>query len=408
MHTVTPEQLATRLSALPARPRVVASGNFATPLTALAVLDQAVPEYTLFVLNAQTAMPDRDGVVLETCFVGPGMRGSPRLRYVPSRLSLTPVLFESALAPDVVLLHTTPPAGGTVSLGVEVDILPAAVEAVRRRGGLVVAQANRHMPYTPGDGVLDVEDIDLLIEVDGPLPSPGPRVHDETAHAIGTSVAGLVSDGATLQTGIGAVPDAVLASLVARRHLRMWTETFSDGVLALERAGAFDRDHPLHTSFVFGSPELYEWLDGNERVLMIRTQRINNPRRIAANRLMTSINAALQVDLYDQANASRVRGRPYSGLGGQPDFVVGALHAPGGQAIIALPSWHARAEVSTIVPLLDAPATSFQHSSVVTDQGVARMFGRSQREQATELIENAAHPEAREGLREYAVGAGLI
>ncbi len=141
---------------------------------------------------------------------------------------------------------------------------------------------------------------------------------------------------------------------------------------------------------------------------MTRTETVNDPARIAAQPLMTSINTALQVDLYAQANASYVHDRIYSGIGGQTDFVVGALHSRGGQAIIALPSWHAKSGTSTIVPRLCTPATSFQHTAIVTDQGRADLLGHSQRTQARHLIEHAARPEARDGLREAASALGLI
>ncbi len=174
MRLVTTGSLAASLASLPAAsPRVVASGNFATPRVLIDVLDTSLASYRLFMLNAQGVLPDREGVVLETPFVGPAMRGRPGLDYLPARLSLVPLLFATMRAPDVVLLHTSTPRGGTVSLGVEVNILPAAIEAVRARGGLVVAQMNPQMPYTYGDGQLDVDQIDLAIEVDEPLTLAG-------------------------------------------------------------------------------------------------------------------------------------------------------------------------------------------------------------------------------------------
>lgn len=414
MRLLTPDALAAALSALPSSgprgPRVVVSGNAAVPWQLLAVVDRALPAYRLFVLNAPAAVPDRDGVVLETPFVGAGMRDSPRLEYVPARLSLVPLLFSTTRPPDVVVLHTSAPRHGTVSMGIEVDVLPAAVEAVRARGGLVVAQVNPRMPYTYGDGVLALEEVDLAVEVDEPVPSPAARPSDPTSAEIGARVAGLVHHGATLQLGIGGVPDAVLSSLVDRRGLTVWTEMISDGVLGLDRAGALDVRAPVTTSFLFGSPELYAWADGNPRLRVLRTETTNDPAMIAKQPKMTSINTALQVDLFAQANASRRPGTPgrvYSGFGGQTDFIVGALHARGGQAVIALPSVHPRAGVSTIVPLLDAPATSFQHSHVVTEQGDARVWGGDQGEQARELVEHAAHPSVRDELRDAGRALGL-
>ncbi|WP_435158708.1 acetyl-CoA hydrolase/transferase family protein [Amycolatopsis sacchari] len=400
MRTISDSQLAAALSRLPGVPRVVAAGNFATPARALALLDGALAEYRLFMLNAQHGVPDRPGVTLETPFVGPGMRGKPGLRYFPSRLSLVPPLLKQTLPPDVVLLHTSVPRDGTVSLGMEVNILPAAVEAARARGGLVVAQVNRQMPYTNGDAVLTLDEIDYAIEVDEPLPNPVPRPPNEVSQTIGARVAELVPEGATLQLGIGAVPDATLAALTARRGLKIWSEMFSDGVLGLDKAGALDEEVPLTASFVFGSAELYDWVDRNPRVRMLRTEKTNDPGLIARQPALVSVNSALQVDLYAQANAGRVHGVIYTGFGGQTDFVVGALHSPGGRAVIALPSWHPKADVSTVVPRLAGPVTSFQHSFIVSEQGTATIWGRDAASQAQEIVDNVAHPDAREELRE--------
>ncbi|MDE2409749.1 MAG: hypothetical protein KGL72_05525, partial [Actinomycetales bacterium] len=154
---------------MPANPRVVASGNFAAPTVLLQVIDQAVPQFRLHMLNAQPGIPDREGVQYESSFIGAGMRRHPRLTYIPSRLSLVPVLFRDHFMPDVVLLHTSARRDDTVSLGTEVNILPAAIEAARRNGGLVIAQANPQMPYTFGDAQLYETEIDYLVEVDQPL-----------------------------------------------------------------------------------------------------------------------------------------------------------------------------------------------------------------------------------------------
>ncbi|HEX5511576.1 MAG TPA: acetyl-CoA hydrolase/transferase C-terminal domain-containing protein [Actinomycetales bacterium] len=405
--TADVDALAPLLRRVPHPPRVVVSGNYATPWTVLKALDAELPEYRLFALNAQPGIPDREGVVPETAFVGPGMRRHPRLSYVPSRLSLVPRLFATTLPPDVVVIHTSLPRDGAVSLGTEVNILPAAVEAARSRGGLVIAQMNRNMPWTFGDAVLPVSVLDAAVEVDEPLAVHLSSPPDDTALQIGARVAARVVDGATLQTGIGAVPDATLTGLTGRRGLRIWTEMFSDGVLALEAAGALDVDVPLTTSFVFGSQDLYDWLDGNARVRVMRTEHTNAPSRIAANHAMTSVNTALQVDLFGQANASRIGARIFSGFGGQTDFIVGAMQSEGGQALMALRSWHPKADCSTIVPLVDEPVTSFQHTAVVTENGTAEIWGHDEREQARQLIDNAAHPSVREELWEEAVALGL-
>ncbi|HVQ17560.1 MAG TPA: acetyl-CoA hydrolase/transferase C-terminal domain-containing protein [Actinomycetes bacterium] len=390
-----------------ANPRIVVGGNHGTPSSMLDAIDEAVPEYRLWVLNAQPGVPDRAGVVLETCFVGPGMRHSPRLRYVPSRLSLVPVLLRSTLVPDVVVVQTSLAHEGSLSLGIEVNVLPAAIEQCRSRGGVVVAQSNSFMPYIYGDGELPLETFDYVVQVDQPLPEVATMDVDETSHAIGTRVAALVADGSTVQLGIGAVPDAALSGMTTRRGLKIWSEMFSDGVLALDQQGALDVAEPLVASFVFGSAALYDWVDRNERVRLLRTETTNNPANIAARPQMVSVNSALQVDLFGQANASRINERIYSGFGGQTDFIVGALHSSGGRAVIAMKSWHPKADCSTIVPLIDEPVTSFQHSAVVTENGTADIWGYSQQEQAAHLIEQAAHPAVREELWEEAAELGL-
>jgi acyl-CoA hydrolase len=389
-------------------PRVVASGNFASPHHLLTLWDRAVERYRLFILNAQHPLPNRAGVTYETPFVGPGMRlGGARLDYLPMRLSLVPQLFGRGRPPDVVLLHTSTPHAGKLSLGIEVNILLAAIERTRARGGLVIAQLNSYMPYTLGDGEIDTDLIDFAIESDQELPSPPVHPPNPVAVAIGGNVAALVEDGATLQAGIGTIPDAVLARLSARNGLGVWSEMISDGILILERQGAMDRSRPIVASFLFGSAELYRWADHNPRLRMMRTETTNDPAMIARQPAMTSINTALQVDLFAQANAAEVDGHIYSGFGGQTDFIVGALHARAGHAVIALPSWHTKSNSSTVIPTLTGPATSFQHSALVTEHGTAMIFGRSQRAQARLIIDHVAHPSARPDLHQAASELGL-
>lgn len=408
MRKIGIEQLKHLLQQLPQNPRVVASGNFATPHTLLTVLDEAVETFTLHMLNAQPGIPDRAGVHYETAFVGPGMRNHERLNYVPCRLSMVPILFRDHFVPNIVLLNTSTKRHDTVSLGTEVNILPAAIEAARAHGGLVIAQLNEQMPYTYGDAQIYENEIDYYIEVDEPLAEKTEIKSTDVASAIGDRIASYIDDGSTLQLGIGAIPDSVISNLQSRKNLRIFTEMFSDGVLGLHKEGALDPEIPITASFVFGSQELYEWLNLNRQVQMLRTEKTNNPGVIEKQAKMTSINAALQVDLFDQANASYVRGRIYSGFGGSTDFIVGALHSRGGKSFMALPSWHEKANVSTIVSHLGEHITSFQHSYVVTENGVADCFGHSEKEQAKNLIERAAHPSARDELREAAGKLGLL
>jgi acyl-CoA hydrolase len=258
------------------------------------------------------------------------------------------------------------------------------------------------MPYTYGDAQIYETEIDFLIEVDEQLTTIEPGPLDDVSKQIGERIATRINDGSTLQLGIGAVPDAVVQSLHQKKGFRIWTEMFSDGVLGLHKSGSLDDDVPLTASFIFGSRQLYDWLDKNKRVRIMRTEVTNNPGNIERQPQMASVNAALQVDLFDQANASRMKGKIYSGFGGSTDFIVGALHSRGGQAFIALPSWHPKANVSTIVPKLDEPVTNFQHSVVATEQGIADVFGHTQAEQARNIIKQAAHPDAREHLTQAA------
>jgi acyl-CoA hydrolase len=408
MRVINAEQLKSVLAHLPENPRIIASGNFAAPHTLLAAADQTLEKFTLHMLNAQTGIPDREGITYESAFIGHGMRRHPRLKYIPSRLSLLPVVIRDFARPDAVFIHTSERRHDTVSLGTEVNILPAAIETARAHGGIVIAQANKQMPYTYGDAQIYETEIDYLVEVDEPLEEKAETSFAAESLEIGARIAALIEDGSTLQLGIGAIPDSVLSSLKERKGLRIWTEMFSDGVFELHKMGVLDPDVLLTASFIFGSNELYEWLHLNRRVQMLRTERTNDPSNIAKQAKMQSINAALQIDLFDQANASHVRGEIYSGFGGSTDFIVGSLHSRGGRSFMALPSWHPKAQVSTIVPRLTENITSFQHSFVVTEQGAAACFGLSQSEQASNLIDKAAHPTARNELREEAKRLKLI
>ena len=408
MRTVTEEELGRLFAALPPDPRVVAGGNGATPRHVLGVLDAQVPAYRLFMLNAHPGVPTRPGVVHETPFVGPGMRRSPTLSYLPARLSLVPTLFAVATPPDVVCVTVAPAVDGQLSLGTEVNVLPAAIEACRARGGLVVAQVNRKMPWTYGDASARPDGRGRLPRGRGcprravDAPSPTTR---RAGSASGWRRGSATAPPCSWASGWCRTPPCPGSrSDAGSRCGRRCSPTACSTSTGPARS---TRTRVLTASFLFGSAALYAWLHRNPRVRMMRTETTNAPALIAANRAMTSINTALQVDLFGQANASRIDARIHSGFGGQTDFIVGALHSAGGQAMMALRSWHPKADVSTIVPLLDEPVTSFQHTAVVTEQGVAEIFGHDERSQAAQLIENAAHPRVREELWEEAFALGL-
>jgi acyl-CoA hydrolase len=388
--------------------RVVASGNAAVPWELLGVLDDSVERYELFMLNAPRGIPTRPGVTHVTPFVGPGMRHGS-VSYLPARLSHVPTLLAARFVPDVVLVSVSEPVAGRWSLGAEVNILPAAMSVCRAAGGLVLAESRADVPFTYGDGELDVHDLDGVVVATPREPHlhPAPIASSPAIDRIGELVAARVGSGATLQLGIGAIPDSVVPRLTGRQNLGVWSEMVSDGILHLDDAGALDADRQVVASFAVGGPALMSWLHTNAKVRMLRTETVNDPGRIAAQPAMTSINTALSVDLFDQANGSHIGSRVHSGFGGQCDFVVGAMDSPGGQALMALRSWHPRADLSTIVGLLEGPVTSFQHTAVITENGTADIMGWDTRAQARHLIEQAAHPSVRTDLWEDARELGL-
>lgn len=409
------------LHALADNPRVVTPGSAATPREALRLIDEQLDRWTLFCVNAPLGVPTRAEVTHETIFVGPGHRHAEHVEFLPGRLSNTPDLLRTTRTPDLVVLHTTTPRNGQVSMGIEVQIMPAAVEAARAHGGTVVAVMNPRMPFVAGDGVMSTDEIDYGIEIDAPLVTVDKASLDDASMTIGDTIAARMGEGATIQAGIGAIPDAVLSclqrpqvdshpgllSVTTRRHLGVWTELIGDGVREVDDAGVLDPNRPIVGTFLIGGDELYEWAGRQSRLQLLRCERTNDPGTIARQPAMTSVNTAMQVDLFGQVNASRIGTRIFSGTGGATDFLVGALHSPGGQALVAMRSWHLKAGVSTIVGKLDAPVTSVQPTAVVTEQGVAELFGCSEREQARHLIEKAAHPQARSQLRQAAVRYGL-
>ncbi|WP_455130506.1 acetyl-CoA hydrolase/transferase family protein [Propionibacterium acidifaciens] len=404
---IRPEGLGAVTDGLPDEPRLVAPGGFSTPLELLALLDARLDRWALFCVNAPAGIPSHEGVTHETIFLGPAMRASGRSRYFPMRLSLSTRLFRTTCPPDVVVLHTTAPRGGRVSMGIEVQVMLGALEAVRARDGIVVAQVNPRMPFVHGDGVLSVDDIDYGVEIDHPMITIPEPVPDEASLRLGELIAARVEDGSSIQAGIGAVPDAVLGCLHPRRGLRFWSELVSDGAMLLDRAGALDPDEPLIGTFMLGTQEFYDWVDDNPRVRLRRCEVTNDPAIISTLPKVVSVNTAMQVDLFAQTNATRRGDRIYSGTGGSTDFLVGALHSPGGEAIIALRSRHPKAGVSTVVPKIASPVTSHQMSAIATENGIAQVFGNDEDEQARQIIEHAAHPDARDELREAGGAMGL-
>ena len=348
-----------------------------------------------------------DSFRVNAFFVGGNVRravNAGRGDYIPVFLSEIPALFLKGVLPlDVALLHVSPPdVHGFCSLGVSVDIARAAAASAK----LVIAQVNPKMPRTLGDALLHIDDIDLMVDVDLPLPEVQPPDLTEIDRAIGRNVADLIDDGATLQMGIGSIPNAVLSSLGSHKDLGVHTEMFSDGLIDLVEKGIVNGrkklKHPgkIVAGFVMGTKRLYDFVHDNPQVLMLDIAYVNDTAVIRRNPKVTAINSAIEVDLTGQVCADSIGTLLYSGVGGQMDFIRGASLSEGGKPIIALPSQTARG-VSKIVPFLKQGAgvvTTRAHVHyIVTEYGVANLYGRNLKQRAQALIE-IAHPDHRERL----------
>lgn len=348
-----------------------------------------------------------DAFFVNALFVAGNLRDAVsegRADYTPVFLSEIPALFRQHVMPiDVALVHVSPPdRHGFCSLGVSVDVALAAVESATR----VVAQVNPRMPRTHGDGILHVSHLHAMVEVDEPIPEPTPAARGPVEDAIGRHVAALVDDGATLQMGIGAIPDAVLASLRHHRGLGVHTEMFTDGLIDLIEAGVVTgehkRTHPrkVVSGFAMGSRRLYDFIDDNPLFVFLDIAYVNDAAVIRRNPRVTAVNSAIEVDLTGQVCADSIGTYQYSGVGGQMDFVRGAALSEGGKPIIALPSTTKKG-LTRIVPTLKPGAgvvTTRAHVHyVVTEYGVANLHGMNLRQRAHALI-GIAHPDQREAL----------
>jgi acyl-CoA hydrolase/GNAT superfamily N-acetyltransferase len=335
--------------------------------------------------------------------------------YTPIFLSQVPDLFNRKLITlDVALLQASlPDDHGYLSLGISVDIVAAAA----RNAKLVVAQVNRHMPRVHGDAFLHVDEVDYLVHHDEPLLEYEATVPDEIAVRIGRHVARIVQDGDTVQGGYGSVPNAILAALGRKRHLGVHTELLTDGLVDLVRRGVVDNSRKTLnrgktiTSFCMGHRDTYEFLDGNPTIEFKSIDYTNSPLVIAQHENMTAINSALEIDLTGQATAESIGERFYSGIGGQADFMRGAVLARGGKSILALQSTSRDGSVSRIVPFLQQGAGATLNRGdvhyVVTEFGVAHIHGKNIRERAMDLI-SIAHPQFRPWLIEEARRHHLI
>ncbi|HEY9839891.1 MAG TPA: acetyl-CoA hydrolase/transferase C-terminal domain-containing protein [Candidatus Obscuribacterales bacterium] len=328
--------------------------------------------------------------------------------YIPVFLSEVPLLFRRGIIPlDVALIHVSPPdIHGFCSLGTSVDVVLAALESAP----LVIAQVNPRMPRTHGDGMIHMQHIHAWVTVDQPLPEAFPPSLDATQLRIGQHCAELIEDGATLQMGIGAIPDAVLTSLGGHSKLGVHTEMFSDGVIDLVEKGVITGEakkiHPykIVAGFVMGTRRLYDFVHDNPLVAMLDIGYVNRTDVIRRNPKVTAINSAIEVDLTGQVCADSIGPYQFSGVGGQMDFIRGASLSEGGKPIIALPSVTNKGE-SRIAATLKAGAsvvTTRAHVHyIVTEYGAAHLYGRNLRQRARALIE-IAHPDHRAELEKLA------
>ncbi|MCO5167659.1 MAG: 4-hydroxybutyrate CoA-transferase [Planctomycetes bacterium] len=405
--------------------RVTFSGNAGVPralLEALCARSADLRDVEVLSLlslgDAPWALPERCGAFrANALFIGANLReavNAGRADYTPIFLSEIPRLFRERTPIDVALVQVSPPdAHGYCSLGVSVDVVMPAAHQARH----VIAEVNPRCPRTHGDAFLHVSRFAAVVEAEHPLPElPAPPI-DDVSRRIGGHVAGLVEDGDTLQLGIGAIPDAVLDALAGRRDLGIHTEMFSDGVMRLVERGVITGERkPLHrgkvvSSFLMGSEALYRWVHDNPVVEMHPSDYTNDPVVIARHDRFVAVNSAIQVDLTGQVVSDSIGTRFYSGIGGQVDFIRGAARAAHGRPVIALPSTARGGAVSRIVSELDPGAGVVTSRGdvhfVVTEWGVADLWGRPVRERARRLIA-VAHPAFREGLEERARARNLV
>lgn len=396
--------------------RVFVHGSAATPTCLLNALAKRAPELRGVELMAISTLGDlditnkefSDSFYFNSLFVSANIReavNDGRGDYIPIFLSEIARLFEKNILPiDVALLHVSPPdKHGFCSLGTSVDVARAASKYAKR----IIAQINPHMPRTHGDGFVHVSQFDAMVQCQELLPevSYGSQLSDEDL-TIGRYVADLVEDRSTLQMGIGTIPDAALKAMSHLKDLGVHTEMFSDGVMDLLKSGvitnAYKKKHPgkVVSGFTIGSKALYDFLDDNPQFAFLEASYVNDTRVIRANPKVVAINSAIEVDITGQVCADSIGTYQYSGVGGQMDFIRGAALSDGGKPIIALPS-ATKKGASKIVPQIKAGAgvvTTRAHMHyLVTEYGVAYLYGKNLRQRAYEILK-IAHPAHRESL----------
>lgn len=405
--------------------RVFLTGNCSVPLKVLAALVEYAPNLKDVEICQALSIGPADYTNLEmeghlrvnSMFISANVRKAVqegRADFTPVLLSEFTLLFKNGILPlDVALIHCSPPdEHGFCSLGVEVGLTKTPAEAAR----IIIAEVNQQMPRILGDAFIHVSRLNYIVPVDYPLTelAMGAEGPSDITEKIAGHIAELIPDGATMQMGIGGIPDAVLKYLYHKKDLGVHSELFSDGVIDLVEAGILTNARKsLHTGkivagFIIGTQRLYDWVDDNPLIELHRTEYVNDPYVIAQNDRMVAINSAIEVDLTGQICADSIGPKLYSGVGGQLDFIYGASRAKGGVPIIALPSTTTLRDgtlISRIVSMLKTGAgvvTTRNHVRyVITEYGVADLYGKTIRQRAQQLI-NIAHPDFRQDLCQQA------
>lgn len=404
--------------------RVFMTGNVSVPQKLLAALVNYAPNLkdveicqALSIGPADYVKPGlEDHIRVNTLFISANVRKAVwegRADFTPVLLSEFPLLFKKGILPvDVAMVHVSlPDEHGFCSLGVEVGLTKTPAESAK----IIIAEVNEQMPRTLGDSFIHVSRLTHIVPVSYPIVEmPMGEEGDVTARRIAEHIAELIPDGATMQMGIGAIPDAVLNFLYSKKDLGIHSEMISDGVIGLVEAGVLTNARKtLHTGkivvgFILGTQRLYSWVDDNPLLEFHRTEYVNDPFVIAQNERMVAINSAIEVDLTGQVCADSIGPKFFSGIGGQLDFIYGASRAKDGVPIIAMPSANLMkdgTQVSKIVPMLKQGAgvvTGRNHVHyIVTEYGVADLYGKTIRQRAKALI-GIAHPDFRADLEKQA------
>lgn len=405
--------------------RIFLTGNVSVPQKALGALVEYAPNlHDVEICQALTIGPAdyvnpgmEEHLRVNTLFISHNVRKAVqegRADFTPVLLSEFPLLFKRGVLPvDIAMIHVSPPdEHGFCSLGVEVGLTKSPAESAK----IIIAEVNQQMPRTLGDSFIHVSRLNHIIPVNYPIPEMA--MSEEGNSAVVEKIAGyiaeLIPDGATMQLGIGAIPDAVLKYLRSKKDLGVHSELFSDGVIDLVNEGVLTNArktlHPgkIIAGFMLGTRQLYQWADDNPMIEFHRTEYVNDPFVIAQNERMVAINSAIEVDLTGQVCADSIGPKLYSGVGGQLDFIYGASRSKGGVPIIALPSTTTLRDgtpVTRIAAMLKLGAgvvTSRNHVRyVVTEYGVADLYGKTIRQRAHQLI-NIAHPDFRADLEKQA------